>query len=62
MLLVAILVSGFRLYGFESPVKATWTTSLRNASPGRPGFSTIGALKIRIGFWGILYYHYNKGP
>ena len=25
------------------------------------GFS-IGALIIRIGFWGILYYNYNKEP
>ena len=22
----------------------------------------IGALKIGIGFWGILYYNYNKNP
>ena len=22
--------------------------------------SIIGALVIRIGFWGMLYYHYNK--
>ena len=22
----------------------------------------IGALIIRIGFWGILYYNYNEGP
>ena len=26
------------------------------------GAITIGALIIRIGFWGILYYSYNKEP
>ena len=26
------------------------------------GFNNIGALKIRIGFWGILHYNHNKEP
>ena len=34
-------------------------------SSGHPGFRsvigrTLGALKVRIGFWGPLYYNYSK--
>ena len=30
--------------------------------PPKPKRATIGALIIRIGFWGPLYYDYNKEP
>ena len=40
------------------------TISLRRVDAGHfeDGCANIGALIIRIGFWGPLYYKYNKDP
>ena len=48
----------FRVWGSGCTVQSTQS----NYDPVFQERFTIGALIIRIGFWGPLYYNYNKEP
>ena len=45
----------------EASVMVTWPFAQTQAAK-KPCHPTIGALIIRIGLWGPLYFGYNKEP
>ena len=50
-----------RIYIINRSITAT-ITRISNDEDYQDDYSNVGALIIRIGYWGILYYNYHKEP
>ena len=48
--------------GVAPTASSTYSTPRLFSEPVKARFANLGALIFRIGFWGLLYYSYNREP
>ena len=56
-----VLILGFTAFSSTVVYLYIYIYSFASGQVSGPSYS-IGASKIRIGLWGLLYYNYNRNP